>query len=529
MPDIVQGAINFFESSTKKAGLLPEAYCRNSGSNSQSVSPNRLKKRKLLWTELVKLIARMDCVSIRSLPEVDLPVSNSGSGDYMPRKVTVLMLLSLSSVFACAQTTEPEAKSILLKADRMLDVRTGKYVAHAGVLVENDKIKEAGPLTEVQAHAPKGTAIIDLGMATLLPGLIDCHAHLLTSGTSISSQEIILNSVAGMSSTMRVLMGAQNAREDMEAGFTTVRVVGHSGIDGDVSLREAINQGWVTGPRIQAAARKLTPPGGQAVHLNPAVADQIVDQEFLQVGSADEARKAVRENLLYGADLIKVVADDDNRFISIEEMKAIVEEAHRAKVKVAVHATTVTGIQTAIDAGVDSIEHGNDITDEQLRTMRERGIFLDITELLFGGRFRAMIEKRQVLPPQLQQELKAYEQMEAKQTPARIARILKSGVKFTTGSDMWFDYPGKTRGEATAIMFGALKELGMTPADVIRAATVNAAELLGWQDRIGTIEPGKLADIIAVTGDPLVDVTQLEHVQFVMKGGHVVRNALVKK
>ena len=119
--------------------------------------------------------------------------------------------------------------------------------------------------------------------------------------------------------------------------------------------------------------------------------------------------------------------------------------------------------------------------------------------------------------------------MEAKQTPARIARILKSGVKFTTGSDMWFDYPGKTRGEATAIMFGALKELGMTPADVIRAATVNAAESLGWQDRIGTIEPGKLADIIAVAGDPLVDVTQLEHVQFVMKGGHVVRNALVKK
>jgi imidazolonepropionase-like amidohydrolase len=447
----------------------------------------------------------------------------------MPNKMTVLMLLTLSSVFACAQTTEPQAKSILLKADRMLDVRTGKYVANAGVLVENDKIKEAGPLTEVQAHAPKGAAIIDLGMATLLPGLIDCHAHLLTSGTSISSQETILNAAAGMSPTMRVLMGVHNAREDLEAGFTTVRIVGHSGIDGDVSLREAINLGWLVGPRIQAAARKLTPPGGQALHLNPAVADQIVNQEFLQVGSADEARKAVRENLLYGADLIKVVADDDNRFISPEEMKAIVEEAHRAKVKVAVHATTATGIQTAVDAGVDSIEHGNDITDEQLKTMREKGIFLDITELLFGGRLRAMVEKRQVLPPQLQQGLKAFEQMEAKRTPARIARILKSGVKFTTGSDMWFDYPGKTRGEATALMFGALKDLGIPPADVVRAATINAAELLGWQDRIGTVEPGKLADIIAVTGDPMVDVTQLEHVQFVMKGGEVVRNDFGRK
>jgi imidazolonepropionase-like amidohydrolase len=263
----------------------------------------------------------------------------------MPRKTTVLMLLTLSSVFACAQTTESQARSILLKADRMLDVRSGKYVANAGVLVENDKIKEAGPLTEVQAHAPKAAQIIDVGTATLLPGLIDCHTHLLTSGTSINPQEIIVNAAAGMSPTARVLMGAHNAREDLEAGFTTVRVVGHSGIDGDVALRDAINQGWLSGPRIQAAARKLTPPGGQAVHLNPAVADQIVNQEFLQVGSADEARKAVRENLVYGADLIKVVADDDNRFITAEEMKAIVEEAHRAKVKVAVHATTVTGIQ----------------------------------------------------------------------------------------------------------------------------------------------------------------------------------------
>lgn len=446
----------------------------------------------------------------------------------MPKKIVALMLLSLSSVLVCAQQA-PQAKSILLKAGRMLDVRTGKYVVGAGVLVENNRIKEVGPLTQVQAHAAKDALIIDLGTATLLPGLVDCHAHPLTSGTTISPQETILNAAAGMSPTARVLMGAHNAREDLEAGFTTVRVVGHSGIDGDVSLREAINAGWLVGPRIQAAARKLAPPGGQALQLNPAVADQIVDQEFLQVGSADEARKAVREDLLYGADLIKVVADAGNRFITPDEMKAIVEEAHRAKVKVAVHATTVTGIQIAIDAGVDSIEHGDDVTDEQLKVMREKGIFFDITQTFYGGRMRAMIEKRQVLPLQLQQGLKAYERMEAQRTPALIGRILKSGVKFTTGSDMWFDYPDKTRGQATAIMFGALKELGMTPAAVIRAATVNAAESLGWQDRIGVLEPGKFADIIAVSGDPLADVTELERVQFVMKGGEVVRNDLGRK
>jgi imidazolonepropionase-like amidohydrolase len=448
----------------------------------------------------------------------------------MPARIFAIILLLLSSSFAPAQAAPPQAKTtLLLKAGRMLDVRTGKYVSNAGVLVEDDKIKEAGPLSQVQAHTPKDAQIINLGTATLLPGLVDCHAHLLTSARSISSQENILNAAAGMSPTARVLLGAHNAREDLESGFTTVRVVGHSGIDGDVSLREAINAGWLPGPRIQAAARKLSPPGGQALQLNPAVADAIVDQEFLQVGSADEARKAVREDLLYGADLIKAVADADNRFMTPEEMKAIVEEAHRSQVKVAVHATTVTGIQTAIDAGVDSVEHGDDVTDEQLKTMREKGIILDITELLFGGRLRTMIEKRYVLPQEIQQQLTAFEQMERQKTPARIQRILKSGVKFTAGSDMWVEYPGKTRGQATAIMFGALKELGIASADVIRAATVNAAELLGWQDRIGVLVPGKFADIIAVSGDPLADVTELEHVQFVMKGGEVVKNNLPKK
>ena len=447
----------------------------------------------------------------------------------MSRKVFAVLALLLAHGVTIGQAAPSTPKSTLLKAARMLDVRSGKYVTNAAILIENDKIKEAGRFTEVQAHAPKGTQVIELGAATLLPGLIDCHAHLLVSGMSIYPQEIILGTAAGMSPTARVLLGARNAREDLEAGFTSVRVVGHSGIDGDVSLRDAINQGWLTGPRIQAAARKLTPPGGQALHLNPAVADQIIAQEFLQVGSVDEARKSVRENLFYGADLIKVVADDQNRFITAEEMKAVVEEAHRAKLKVAVHATTITGIQTAVDAGVDSIEHGDDITDEQLKTMHDKGIFFDLTQLLFGGRLRTMIEKRMALPPELQEELNMYERTDAKRTPALVQRILKSGVKVTAGSDMWFDYPYKTRGEASALMFGALKDAGMPAADVIRAATVTAAESLGWQDRVGTLEAGKFADVIAVSGDPLADITELERVQFVMKGGEIVKSAAQKK
>ncbi len=436
----------------------------------------------------------------------------------------VLLLTSL----AVAQAG-PGTRTTLLKARRLLDVRAGKVLVNQGVLIENDRIKEVGPLGEVQAHAAKNATIIDLGNATVLPGLIDCHAHLLDAMPPMEPSQSILITVAGMSASKRELLGASMAREDLEAGFTTVRVVGHSGVDGDAALRDAINQGWVKGPRIQAACRKLTPPGGQAIHLNPVLAEQITDQEFLQVGSPDEARKQVREDRLYGADLIKVVADADGRFMTTEEMKAIVEEAHRSHMKVAVHATTVTGIQAAIDAGVDSIEHGDEATDEQLKAMRDKGIFFDITETYYGGRLRAWLEKGLVMSPELQAELTAYEKRQAATVPPRIQKILQYGLKYATGSDMWFDYPGRTRGQATALMFGALHDAAMPPADILRAATVNAAELLGWQDRVGAIEPGKFADVIAVSGDPLQDITELERVQFVMKGGEVVRNDLGKK
>lgn len=446
----------------------------------------------------------------------------------MVRSRPLFVVLLLTSL-AVAQASGPGPRTTLLKAGRLLDVRAGKLLSSQGVLIENDKIKEVGPLGEVQAHAPKSATIIDLSNATVLPGLIDCHAHLLDAMPPMEPSQSILITVAGMSASKRELLGARMAREDLEGGFTTARVVGHSGVDGDAALRDAINQGWVEGPRIQAACRKLTPPGGQAIHLNPAVAEQITDQEFLQVGSPDEARKQVREDRLYGADLIKVVTDADGRFVTTDEMKAIVEEAHRSHMKVAVHASTVTGIQTSIDAGVDSIEHGDEATDEQLKAMRDKGIFFDITETYFGGRLRAWLEKSIVLPPELQMGLAAYEKRQAATVPPRIQKILKYGLNYATGSDMWFDYPGKTRGQATALMFGALHDAGMPTADILRAATVNAAQLLGWQDRVGAIEPGKFADVIAVAGDPLQDITELERVQFVMKGGVVVRNDLGKK
>ena len=443
----------------------------------------------------------------------------------MLRKTLILALLCLT-IRSAASQVKP-SKTTLLENARLLQVRTGQYLAAQSVLIEAGKIKEVGATSEVRARAPEDATVIDLHGATLLPGLIDAHAHLLAAvGTQ---DQALLPEVAGMSPTRRVLMGARLAREDLEAGFTTVRVVGHSGIDGDAALRDAINQGWVPGPRILAACRKLTPPGGQALALNPAVAQPIIEQEFLEVGSADEARQAVRRNIYYGADFIKVVADPDGRFITLQEMKAVVEEAHRSNLKVTVHATTVTGIQTAVEARVDSIEHGDDITDEQLKTMRDAGIFLDVTETFYGGRLRALLAKSTVLSPENEQWLKNYEKEEAQKTPALFQHIARSGVKYAAGSDMWFDYPGKTRGQATATMFGALRDLGMQPVEALRACTSAAAEMLGWQDRVGSIEPGKFADLIATSGDPLQDITDLERVRFVMKDGVVVRNELEAK
>lgn len=416
----------------------------------------------------------------------------------------------------------------LLKAARLLDPRTGNVLSPAAVLIEGGKIKAVG------AAAPPGAAIIDLGGATLLPGLIDSHSHLLLDvvipGEAESSRygqfvPGLLLAVAAKTSAERALIGAQLAREDLESGFTTVRNLGHSGIAGDVALRDAIDAGRVIGPRILAAGRKLTPPGGYFQGLNPAVAEAIVREEFLEVSNPEEARRAVDENLFFHADVIKVVADDDGLAIRVPEMIAIVEEAHRARLKVAVHAQTKVAIQTAIDGGADSIEHGNAATDQQLEAMRDKGIFFDITRTLTGARFGSLIESTIVMSPALKASF-AVTEKGRQLTAESIRRILKSGVRFAAGSDMVWAWPGKTRGQASAVMFSALRDAGMPPLEIIRAVTTNAADLLGWTDRVGGIEPGKWADLVAVAGDPLADVSELERVRFVLKGGRVVRNDL---
>jgi len=458
------------------------------------------------------------------------------------------------AVFICV-AAHSQAAITVVEAGRLLDPRSGNVLSPAAVLIEDGKIKEVGSPSQVQSHAPAGVKTIELGGATLMPGLIDSHTHLLIDPVTPAEAERarhyngaflpgLLLAIAE-SPSKRVLVGAQLAREDLESGITTARNLGHSGVDGDTELRDGINAGRVPGPRILASGRKLITRGDYMANLNPALADAILEQEFLLIDGTDRARQAVRQNEFYNVDVIKVAADEN---LTVPELAAVVEEAHRKHLKVAVHAVDKTSIQTAIDARADSIEHGNEVTDEQLKQMRDKGMFFDFTPTSYGDFFTKVVQgitaetltmraerlqaderNRQRYSDLAQQILKSefahkFSASDNQRYDSLVQRVLKSGVKFAAGSDMGWYVPGKTRGQASVSRFPVLHQAGMTSLDVLRAVTTNAAEMLGWQDRIGSIESGKFADLVAVGGDPIADVTELERVQFVMKNGEVIRN-----
>ena len=429
------------------------------------------------------------------------------------RRLWIAILAALVPTVSVAQFRLPDARPLtrkLIKAGRILDVRTGRYVNNQGILTDGERIKEVGPWEQAQSHAAKDATLIDLSRATLLPGLIDSHSHLLVSmATGMSGGEGITTAVTLMSPEFRTLLGAFHAKEYLDAGVTSVRVVGHSGITGDIALRDAIRAGLVPGPRLQAAGRKITPLGGGSTYLQPGIAKQILDLEYLTVSGPDDARRAVRENVAIGADLIKVQMEAGAgafwkfRYMAPEDVKAIVEDAHRLGMKVAAHAVDKANIQIVIDAGVDSVEHAFRATDAELEAMKDKGIFMVATDIPDNGG--------------------------SPESKDRLQRAMKIGVKIAMGSDLWFaPATGMTYGQAALRDLQALHDEGMPNVDVIRCATINGAELMGWSEIVGEIAPGKLADIIALAADPLDDVSSLQHVDFVMKGAAVVRNEFAK-
>jgi imidazolonepropionase-like amidohydrolase len=394
-------------------------------------------------------------------------------------------------------------------------------ISNAVVLVQGQEIMAVG----TNLLIPSGAKVIDLGAATLLPGLIDVHTHLLLEfdGTNVSLQDVEMFRVVSTESTAtRALLGAKLGREDLEAGITTVRDVGNSGINGDVALRHAIDHGWLPGPRIVASTRALAAQGGQFGPLIPE-AQPLIEQEYVTIRGPESARQAVRQALYDGAACIKVIVNGSPANVTLDEMKAIVDEAHISGVKVAAHATDEKATLIAAEAGVDSLEHAYVITDDVLRMMAAKHIFLVPTDGTIKTFEDMSLGNRQPAPGELERidkDFKAYVQGEQD----RLRRAIKFGVPIAAGSDMYLTMPGLNRGQASLLLYEAYADAGMTPIQIIHAATRDAAELLGMKDKIGTLEPGKLADIIAVPGDPLKDVKALEHALFVMKGGTIIRN-----
>jgi imidazolonepropionase-like amidohydrolase len=401
--------------------------------------------------------------------------------------------------------------SIVIQAARLLDVRAGKYIENAAVWIEGETIKEVGKSADVASHAPKGARRINMGRSTLLPGLIDCHTHIMARIDETQGGYVV--NLATKSQAFRTLEGAYNAQITLDAGFTTIRDVETEGAGyADVALRDAIEQGLAEGPRMKVATRGIAALGQyEPFGLSPELTNFPTGAQM--ISGVEDARRAVREQIGHGADLIKVYADWANPTLTVDEMRVIVDEAHKQKLKVAAHATTAEGIKNAVAAGVDSIEHGTGANREDLEMMKAKGIFLVPTVGLAYA--LSDPQRRDELSPKQRQRREAYRQQ--MQQVIQLAEDL--GVPIASGFDA--ESP-QTQGK-NANELVALTVVGMTPLQAIRAATVNASELIGWQDRIGAIEAGKLADLIAVDGDPFSDIKTLERVKFVMKGGKVVK------
>ncbi len=325
--------------------------------------------------------------------------------------------------------------------------------------------------------------------------------------------------IAQMSTAKRALLGAAMAREDLWAGITTVRDLGNSGVNGDVALRDAIAAGWVQGPRVQPSTRALTAAGGQLGPLSPT-GQRLIGDEYVVISGIEEARRAVRQAVYDGAEVIKIIVNTDKRVLSLDELKTIVEEAHGVGLPAAAHAIGDQATRLAADAGVDSIEHAYVIPDDVLRTMAAKNIFLVPTD--YPEEYYASLSGGSATTnaPASASRYSAF----VKGSRDRLRRARTAGVRIAFGSDEYYQSGTRTRGEASLLAFRAYEEAAMPPIEVVRAATINAAELLRWSDRIGTLEVGKLADVIGMAGDPLRDLRAVERMQFVMKDGIVIRN-----
>jgi imidazolonepropionase-like amidohydrolase len=431
--------------------------------------------------------------------------------------VVLALLASVSAYaqFGADRLFESPADShrvIAIRAGRLFDGKSDQLSNNQVVLIQGSRITDVGPADRLKP--PAGAEIIDLSRTTVLPGLIDAHTHLFLTGESHGRYE---EQLLKESWQYRTIEAVVNAKKDLEAGFTTLRDLETEGaMYSDVDVRNAINRGLIPGPRLQVVTRALSTTGGYPLEgYSPEVpvpsGAQIVD-------SPEGARQAVREQIKFGADLIKIYSTHRFHFtpdgklaaiptFTLEEVKAIVDEAHREGVKVACHAYGGEGLHNCVDAGVDSIEHGLQLDDSALAGMIQKGIYLVPTLYVYE------------FEPEEDLEATGGKTSRARIHEASFRMAVAHGVKIAFGTDVG-PFPHGTQTKE----FKYMVRFGMSRAQALKSATSVAAELMGWQDRVGFIEKGKFADLIAIAGDPLSDITELERVNFVMKGGEVFKN-----
>jgi len=430
------------------------------------------------------------------------------------RKILVLFLLTV--VFAGLSLAQaprndrqaaPPVRTFVLHCESLWDGRADTLRKDVSIVIKGDRIDRvvAGalqPSAEIAEVVPVS--------GTCMPGLVEAHTHLLLQGDITAAdydEQILKQSIA-----FRTILAVRNARRSLLYGFTTLRDMETEGAGyADVDLKKAINQGIIPGPRMFTSGRAMDVTGAYPVLGYDWQLQPHLPHGVQEVDGVEGARKAVREQLSYGVDWIKIYSDrsyflrpdgvlDDIPTFTLDELRAIVDEAHRQHHKVASHATALNGVHNSVTAGVDSIEHGDYIADEDLATMKQKGIYYIPT--LFVGEYVA--EGRGGVWPKM---IAVNEET--------VRRAMKAGVKIAFGTDVggfdWSITPAK--------QFATLVRLGMTPKQAIQTSNITGAELLGMADQIGTIEPGKFADIIVVSGNPLEDVTVLEHVQRTFKGG----------
>ena len=419
--------------------------------------------------------------------------------------------LATAAMLALSLSATAADEVVAIRAGKLIDVVGGKVLADQTILVSGDRITAVGP--SAATPVPAGARVIDLSRETVLPGLVDAHVHLTGDPHQHGYRSL------GVSDIRAAMYGAYAARRTLEAGFTTVRNVGASGF-GDVALRDAIDEGELPGPRMRVAGYAIGIQGG---HCDNNLLPH--DFHYTENGVADgpwAARAKVREMAKFGADTIKICAsggvlskgdEAGAQQLTLEEMRAIVEEAHKLGRRVAAHAHGASSIRDAILAGVDSVEHGSLIDDEGIRLAREKGTYL-VMDIYNDDYILQEGAKAGMLPESLEKERKVGQLQRD-----NFRKAFKAGAKMAFGTDAGV-YP---HGD-NARQFFYMVKYGMTGMQAIQAATINGADLLGWKDRVGSLAAGKYADIVAVAGDPLADPAELTRVNFVMKGGAVVRN-----